>query len=130
MELFDRLDDVRERWNVLDHPFYRAWERGELTRGELAFYAGAYRHAVVALAETAKSGGSEAHAQEEAAHVALWNESAAALDAPLDRAPTPQTTQCANSWTTDDPLEATAVMYAVESAQPAISQTKLAGLVE
>ena len=58
MELFDRLDGARERWNVLRHPFYLRWERGELTRDELAFYAGEYRHVVVALARTAAVGGS------------------------------------------------------------------------
>ena len=51
MTLFERLDDVRERWNVLRHPFYRRWECGELTQEELAYYAAEYRHAVVALAE-------------------------------------------------------------------------------
>lgn len=130
MELFDRLDDVRERWNVLDHPFYLRWERGELTHDELAFYAGEYRHAVVALARTAAAGGSPEHAREETAHVALWDDFAASLDAPLDRAPTPETKTCADAWTRDDRLEAAAVMYAVESSQPAIAATKLRGLVD
>jgi pyrroloquinoline-quinone synthase len=130
MELFERLDGAGERWNVLDHPFYRRWECGELTRDELAFYAGEYRHAVVALARTADAGGSKEHAAEEHAHIDLWDDFAAALDAPLDREPTVETKGCADSWTTDDPLEAAAIMYAVESAQPAISATKLNGLVE
>ncbi|HEV2076089.1 MAG TPA: hypothetical protein VGR10_07595, partial [Thermoleophilaceae bacterium] len=55
MELFDRLDAVRERWNVLRHPFYRRWSAGELTREELAFYAAEYRHAVVALADASET---------------------------------------------------------------------------
>ena len=57
MNLIERIDDARRRWNVLDHPFYLRWERGELTRDELAFYAGEYRHAVVALADAAALGG-------------------------------------------------------------------------
>ena len=130
MELFDRIDGARERWNVLRHPFYRRWECGELTRDELAFYAGEYRHAVVALAQTAAVGGSTAHAAEEEAHVDLWDDFAAAVDAPLDRDPTPETRACAKAWTSDDRLEAAAILYAVESSQPAISRTKLAGLVE
>src|SRR5436190_12535131 len=130
MELFEQLDDVRERWNVLDHPFYRRWERGELTRDELAFYAGEYRHAVVALAQTASAGGSAEHAAEERAHIDLWDDFAAALEAPLDRAPTTETETCTAAWTRTDPLEAAAVMYAVESSQPAIAVTKLTGLVE
>ena len=71
MNLIERIDEARARWNVLDHPFYERWERGELTRDELAHYAGQYRHAVVALAETAAATGDEAHAAEEAAHIDL-----------------------------------------------------------
>src|ERR671933_1054772 len=130
MDLCERIDEARERWNVLRHPFYRRWEQGELTQDELAFYAGEYRHAVVALAETAAAAGDAEHAREEAEHVALWDAFAAALDAPLDRDPTPETAACAHEWARTDRLEALAVLYAVESAQPAISQTKLRGLVE
>ena len=36
MSLIERLDDARSRWNVLRHPFYVRWERGELTADELA----------------------------------------------------------------------------------------------
>jgi pyrroloquinoline-quinone synthase len=130
MELFERLDGARERWNVLNHPFYLRWERGELTRDELAIYAGEYRHAVVALAGTAAAGASPQHAAEEEAHVSLWDDFAAALDAPLDREPTRETSRCAEAWTTNDRLEAAAIMYAIESGQPAVSARKLTGLVQ
>lgn len=130
MDLCERIDEARERWNVLRHPFYTRWERGELTRDELGFYAGEYRHAVVALAETAAAAGDPEHAREEAEHVALWDAFAAELDAPLDRDPTPETAACARAWSRPDRLEALAALYAVESAQPAISETKLRGLVE
>ena len=130
MTLIERIDKARARWNVLEHPFYLRWERGELSREELAFYAGEYRHAVVALAETAAATGDEAHAAEETAHVALWDDFAAALDAPLDRAATAETGECAEAWCREDPLEARAVLYAIESGQPDVSRTKLTGLVE
>ena len=130
MELFDRLDAARARWDVLKHPFYLRWECGELSRDELGFYAGEYRRAVIALAHTAAAGGSEEHAAEERAHIDLWDDFAAALDAPLDREPTLETEECAAAWTSDEPHEAAAIMYALESSQPAISRTKLAGLVD
>jgi len=130
MNLIERLDEARRRCNVLEHPFYRRWECGELTRDELAFYAGEYRHAVVALAEAAAAGGDAEHAAEEAAHIALWDDFAAALDAPLDREPAPETAACAAAWHRDDSLEARAVLYAIEAGQPEISQTKLEGLVD
>jgi len=130
MNLIERIDDARRRWNVLDHPFYLRWERGELTRHELAFYAGEYRHAVVALADAAALGGDPEHAAEERSHVALWDDFAAALEAPLDRKPTTETRDCVTAWRAEDPLEARAVLYAVESGQPDVSRTKLTGLVE
>ena len=130
MELCASIDEARRRWDVLEHPFYERWECGELTQEELAFYAGEYRHAVVALADAAAAAGDPGHAAEEAAHVDLWDDFAAALKAPLDRAPSTETTECVTAWRRDDALEARAVLYAVESGQPGISKTKLKGLVE
>ena len=129
MNLIEQIDEVRARWNVLDHPFYARWERGELTQDELAHYAGQYRHAVVALAETAAATGDETHAAEEAAHIDLWDDFAGALDAPSAEA-SPETRECVEAWRREDPLEARAVLYAIEASQPAISQTKLKGLRE
>ena len=130
MNLIERIDEARARWNVLEHPFYLRWERGDLTREDLAFYAGEYRHAVVALADAAAVGGDGMHAAEEAAHIQLWDDFAAALEAPLDREPSIETCECAAAWRAEDSLEARAVLYAVESGQPDISRTKLTGLVD
>lgn len=139
MELFERLDATRERWNVLRHAFYRRWSEGHLSREELAFYAGEYRHAVVALAEQAAAtaavaGAGEraelaAHAEEEAAHVDLWDGFASALGADTGRPPLPETAYCAAAWSGGEGLlERLAILYAVEASQPVISQTKLDGL--
>ena len=130
MQLLERIDEARERWNVLRHPFYVRWERGELTRDELAFYAGEYRHAVVALADAAQASGDAEHATEEREHVALWDDFAAALDAQAGREPLAETAECADAWSPEDELEALAVLSAIEAAQPAISETKLRGLLE
>jgi pyrroloquinoline-quinone synthase len=133
MDLIERLDSVRARWNMLAHPFYTRWERGELRREELAFYADEYRHAVSALAEAASTAtplaGPE-HASEEAAHVALWDDFRSACEADGERAPLSATRECAAAWTSArDPLEAVAILYAVEAGQPEIARTKLDGLV-
>jgi len=130
MNLIERIDEARSHWNVLEHPFYASWERGELTRDALSFYAGEYRHAVIALADAAATAGDPAHAAEEAAHVDLWDAFAGQLDAPLDREPRAETAGCADSWRADGALEARAVLYAVESGQPEIARTKLTGLVD
>jgi len=93
MDVLERLDRARAEINVLDHPFYQRWSAGELSRRELADYAGEYRHAVRALAEAsagaaesarleaaesaaaaASCAGLAAHAKEEAAHIHLWEQ--------------------------------------------------------
>ena len=127
MNLFERLDAVADRWNVLRHPFYERWECGELTRPELAYYAGEYRHAVTALAGLAASASDAGHAAEEAAHVAIWDDFAAALDAELDREPRAETRACADAWSGAG-VEGAAALFAIESAQPEVSRTKLQGL--
>lgn len=133
MPLFERLDTLRDQWNVLRHPFYERWERGELDRDALAFYAAEYRHATVALAETAAKAAPLAgqdHAREEAEHVGLWDEFAGSLDADLDRAPAPETEACVSAWNDSaDELAALAVLYSIESGQPEVARTKLDGLV-
>ena len=48
--IWERIEQSRERWNVLRHPFYRRWSNGELSADELARYSGQYRHAVKAIA--------------------------------------------------------------------------------
>jgi len=127
--LFAQIEAVREAWNVLHHPFYARWSRGELTRDELAHYAGQYRHAVVALAEGAQRAGS-AHAQEEREHVALWDEFLEAVGGDVTADALPETAECAAAWSGEDgdELASVAALFAIEAAQPAISETKLIGL--
>jgi pyrroloquinoline-quinone synthase len=128
MNVIAGIDAARERWNVLEHPFYVRWERGELTQDELALYAGEYRHAVVALARAART--ADLHADEEAAHIGLWDDFASAIGTEAAE-PLPETRCCASAWAAaDDELGAAAILYAIEAGQPAISETKLRGLVE
>lgn len=145
MDVLARIDEARRSCNVLEHPFYQRWSAGELSAQELGFYAGEYRHAVVALADASEAAAAQAgpehraglrcHAAEERSHVALWDEFAAAAAAAAggesDRAPLSETEGCARAWVEGESLlERLAVLYAVEASQPAIAQTKLDGLVE
>ena len=128
MDVVARIEAATARWNVLNHPFYQRWSAGELTRDELAEYAAQYRHAVVALADAAAAAGNEEHAREEREHVDLWDAFADACGS-VAAEPTTETSECTTTWTAgEDRLERVAVLYAIESAQPAISQTKLDGL--
>jgi pyrroloquinoline-quinone synthase len=129
LDVVARIEAAASRWNVLEHPFYQRWSAGELTRSELAEYAAQYRYAVVALAEAAAAAGDAEHAREEREHVALWDAFAEGCGS-VPAAANEQTLDCATSWTAgDDRLERLAILYAIESAQPAISQTKLEGLL-
>jgi len=141
MDVLARLDETRGAIDVLEHPFYQRWSAGELRPRELAVYAGEYRHAVRALAHASElaaeraavqqrtSAGERAllraHAQEEAAHVALWERASA------PGAPGAHTRTCVRAWTAgEDLLEHLAVLYAIEAGQPDVSSTKLQGLVD
>jgi pyrroloquinoline quinone (PQQ) biosynthesis protein C len=142
MDVLDRLDQARAATDVLEHPFYKRWSSGDLSAAELARYAGEYRHAVLALADASMSvaeragaahrAGLRRHAEEEAAHVALWEQFE--LDAAGERTgpgeqPLEQTRACARAWSAgEDLLEQLAVLYAIEAGQPQISATKLEGL--
>lgn len=159
MDVLAKLDEARSEINVLEHPFYQRWSAGELSAEELGLYAGEYREAVVALARASslaaqKAGPEHApslarHADEEASHVALWDQFARATGGP---AGAPQedethaagasararklpmlaeTDDCAAAWTAGERLlEHLAVLYAIEASQPEIARTKLEGLSE
>jgi pyrroloquinoline-quinone synthase len=143
MDVLAKLDQTRGAINVLEHPFYRRWSAGELSADELALYAGEYRRAVLALARAsalaadqagpAHAPGLRRHAEEEAAHVALWDQFARASGTHGDddggEQALAQTEQCERAWTAgEDLLEHLAVLYAIEASQPEVSQTKLDGL--
>ncbi len=137
--IWERIESARERWNVLEHPFYQRWSAGELSREELARYSGQYRHAVEAVArmsEHVAAGAPEradlrSHVVEEASHVELWDGFVRAAGGDVDAAPTTETTECVETWAANDGTVANlARLYAIESSQPAISRTKREGLVE
>jgi pyrroloquinoline-quinone synthase len=138
-DIWQRIETARERWNVLEHPFYERWSAGELSREELAGYSGQYRHATQAIATLsataadaapeAEQDGLRRHAAEEAEHVELWDGFVRAVGGSSEAAPTPETAECVGAWTADEGFVGSLVrLYAIESGQPAISRTKREGL--
>jgi pyrroloquinoline-quinone synthase len=143
--IWERIEEARERWNVLRHPFYRRWSAGELSREELARYSGQYRHAVRAIAAASEAAAAAAparpelrrHAVEERDHVALWDGFVEAAGGSVADAPTPETEECVRAWSQsraptargDELLARLVRLYAIESGQPAISRIKRQGLV-
>jgi pyrroloquinoline-quinone synthase len=137
--IWERIEAARERWNVLEHPFYLRWSAGELSREELAGYSGQYRHATEAIARLSTTAADSApepqraelrrHAAEEDQHVELWDGFVRAVGGDSDADPTPETADCVAAWTAEDGFAASLVrLYAIESGQPAISRTKREGL--
>ena len=142
MEFWTEIDRIAERWNVLEHSFYVRWSAGELERGELSLYAGQYAHAVRALAAASRAAARlapegiaaqlDAHAVEEDRHIALWDKFTAAVGGESDAPALEETAACAEAWSDPrrDVLGTLVALYAIESAQPAISETKATGLRE
>lgn len=144
--IWERIEQARERWNVLRHPFYRRWSAGELSREELARYSGQYRHAVRAIAAASEAAAEVAperpelrqHAIEERDHVALWDCFVDAAGGSAADGPTPETEECVRAWSDSSAVQAggngllgrLVRLYAIESGQPEISRIKRQGLVD
>lgn len=137
--VWERIEESRARHNVLEHPFYVRWSAGELSREELARYAGQYRHATEALARLCREAAEAAperhraeiatHAAEEEAHVGLWDGFVEAAGGEIGAEPTAETAECVTEWTSPDGyLGLLARMYAIESGQPEIARIKREGL--
>jgi pyrroloquinoline-quinone synthase len=151
-ETIRSLDELIQSRSILTHPFYRAWQRGDLTREQLATYASAYYPHVAAFPgyiERARDGAADPLVRAElesnlsdelaipAAHNELWLDFAEELG--LDRrdvatAParpaTASTVDTFNARASRETAGALAALYAYESQQPEVSAQKLAGLRE
>jgi pyrroloquinoline-quinone synthase len=144
-ELLEReLTAVVARRRLLDHPFYRRWERGELETSELAAYAAQYRHLEAALPELLRSvaAGMEPGPGRDAvlrtladevgppSHLELLDGFAAAVDAPSD-APAPATAallELQRRRVAEGPLTGLATLLAYELQVPEVAASKAEGL--
>ncbi len=135
LRIWDRIENARQRWDVLRHPFYQRWTAGELTPEELARYSGQYRHAVEAIADVSEGAAAgrpdlAEHAVEEREHVELWDRFVDAAGGEDAAEPTPETAECVKEWTGGaDTLAQLVTLYAIETAQPEISRLKREGLL-
>ena len=156
-EFWSRFETRTSPYNLLVHPFYQAWSRGELTREDLRAYAAAYWHHVSAFPtylsalhsrlpdtelrrevlrnladeEGVESGMSRPHSD-------LWMDFAESMGATraeveshtvqLEMAALLETFR--EAMQEPAPAAALAALYAYESKVPAISATKTTGLKE
>jgi pyrroloquinoline-quinone synthase len=149
-QLLERLDAVIAEKSLLHHPFYQAWQEGNLTRGELQLYASQYYRHVEAFPKHLRVLAARTHgplretilenlAEEEnpkQPHPKLWREFAAAVGVDEDdicNCPALPGTQAVvgtfREICGDRPVaEAVAALYAYESQVPEIAATKIDGL--
>jgi len=145
------VEAIIERRSLLKHPFYQAWQKGELTREDLRDYAKQYYPHVAAFpryVSAVHSNCADADARAalldnlieeergEGGHPGLWLNFAESVG--NDRAdvasaaPTEKTAACVETFAAlsrrANPLAGLSALYAYESQIPAISNTKRQGL--
>jgi pyrroloquinoline-quinone synthase len=154
---WSRFEERVAPFNLLQHPFYQAWSKGELTREDLREYAAEYWHHVSAFPTylsalhsrlpdgemrrevlrnlTEEEGVDVATARP---HSDLWMDFAAGMGATRDevvgRAVEPEMTALMATFRElmqeEKASSAMAALYAYESKVPAIAATKAQGLAE
>ncbi len=149
-ETLQVLDQLIQSRSILNHPFYQAWQRGELTPQQLAAYAQIYYPHVAAFTgylETAIENAEDARVRLEleqnlldeqtnpAPHSDLWLDFAAGLG--LDRIEVSHTAARPAAQNIVDTFQrlsqagtaqALAALYAYKSQQPEVSRQKADGL--
>lgn len=130
MELRTRLDGVLDRWNLLEHPFYRAWSAGTLPEEALRRYATEYGAFIGTLSHGWTTLDDPETAREEQEHAGLWAEFAASLDAPAGEPRIEETRALvgASRDLFETPAGALGALYAFEAQQPATARSKREGL--
>ena len=158
-QFFEQLEASIAKYDLLCHPFYRAWEAGELTRDDLREYARQYYHHVQAfpcyLAELAlrleegdlrravlanmcdEKGAAGGYGKDAVPHSELWLDFAEGMGARRDmrwHLPVTEVRELMRYFhgvaSEGTPEEALAAFYVYESQVPRIAQQKERGLRE
>jgi pyrroloquinoline-quinone synthase len=158
-QFFEQLDTRIAKFDLLCHPFYKAWSGGELTREDLREYAQHYYHHVEAfpgyLAELGirldeselrravlanmadEKGMAGASGEKSRAHSELWLDFAEGMGAKRDlrgHRPVPEIVELTAFFhrvaSEGAPEEALAAFYAYESQVPRVAKEKARGLQE
>jgi pyrroloquinoline-quinone synthase len=152
---FSALEARLDRYDLLQHPYYQAWSKGELTREDLREYASEYWHHVSAFPAylsalhsrlpdgklrrmvAANLADEEGLAHGDAAHSDLWMDFARGMGADetavRERTLQAETAALVAGFQSAMELPASAALaalYAYESRVPAIAKTKAEGLAE
>jgi pyrroloquinoline-quinone synthase len=149
-DFWSRVREVLARYDLLHHPFYRAWTAGQLTRAQIGYYGLQYVHHVAAFpayltalhsrlpdGEMRRSILATAADEEVSgiAHADLWRQFIEAMGS-LSQDETaivlPEVDHLVKTYTdfarSSSPASALGAFYAYESQVPRIAEEKLAGL--
>ena len=158
-QFFEQLDTRIAKYDLLCHPFYKAWSAGELTREDLREYARDYYHHVEAfpvyLAELAvrldeselrqavlanmagEKGMADESGEKSTPHTELWLDFAEGMGASRDMRghnPVPEIKELTSFFHRvageSTPEEVLAAFYAYESQVPRVAKEKARGLRE
>ena len=121
---------IFEQYNLLQHPFYLAWNEGHLTKEQMAVYAGEYGSFIQLISEGWHAAGEQAIAQEEEEHYVLWRNFSESLGTKNMGATISQVNELVSSVENCFRTYAGALgaLYAFEAQQPATASSKLEGL--
>jgi pyrroloquinoline-quinone synthase len=158
-QFFQELDERIAKYDLLCHPFYKAWSAGELTREDLREYAldyyqhvhafpsylaafalrlneGELRRAVLANMRD-ELGGEDASSKTEEAHSEMWLDFAKGMGAGhsgFGHKAVPEIDELVSHFSTvaseGSPEEVLAAFYAYESQVPRVAKEKERGLRE
>lgn len=130
MDLKKQLNESIARWGLLQHPFYRAWEAGELPRAALHSYASEYGAFIALLPQGWEAIADPETANEEREHAVLWQQFAHGLGTQIGGAELPAVAVLVSKAKAlfANPATALGAMYAFEAQQPATAKSKLDGL--
>ena len=149
-ETLRALDDLIRERSILQHPFYRAWQRGELKPAQLGTYARVYyphvaafprylKNAINRASDSVIKSALEQNLEDEltspAPHPELWLDFATATgeerQAVKSAEPFPKTADTIGTFdrlTTHNIASGLTALYAYESQQPEVAVEKLRGL--
>ena len=130
MDLENHLNKKVGHWALLKHPFYKAWESGDLPVDALRTYSSEYGAFIKLLPDGWEILGDTTTAAEERDHAELWRQFALALGTEVKDAALPAVAELVNTSKrlfSNSPT-ALGALYAFEVQQPSTSMSKLEGL--
>ncbi|HEX2698203.1 MAG TPA: iron-containing redox enzyme family protein, partial [Anaerolineales bacterium] len=130
MDRKQELNEIVEKWNLLNHPFYQAWSAGTLPVEALQVYAREYGAFIETLPQGWRTLNDAETAHEEKEHAEMWHAFSKSLNAPSGSPDIEQSISLAQTARSLFALPATALgaLYAFEVQQPATAKSKLDGL--